>query len=280
MIHLYAHTDYRSDLDALRRMGALLKALRAEGVEAELLVNDYRAQLAGRELGLPPATTIETIHDIDAVAGYGDTVVIDSEEDPSPSLGRFRERFGAIYFVGESPEGCGSIPPFAEDGALVEERYEAARGVDKTPRTVLVYGDSDYDRTLLEHAPQLGELGMELYWGTYFFVKYEEELAAAFGTIHESDAYGELIETSQTVLTPMEQTALEAAAAGARTVWLDRSDARARPFAKYARSRGIETVTWGDWDTLEELLRSDGSVASVSSNAREWVRQILENNSQ
>ena len=52
MVFYYAHTGHKVGLERLRRGAALLKKLEAEGVEARLLVNDFRAGLAARELGV------------------------------------------------------------------------------------------------------------------------------------------------------------------------------------------------------------------------------------
>ncbi len=81
MIYLYAHTNMKKNLDSLRRTKALYHFLTKNGLECEILVNDYRAQLLGRDWGLPLATTVETIKDIDAVAKRGDRVIIDSDEE-------------------------------------------------------------------------------------------------------------------------------------------------------------------------------------------------------
>ena len=107
MICLYAYTNHRADLDSLRRMGALWEMLNRRGIEAELLVNDYRAQLAGRELGLPAATTVETIMDIDAVAQHGDTVVIDSPENAGERMERYVAKLERVIRV--SPCGGESL---------------------------------------------------------------------------------------------------------------------------------------------------------------------------
>ena len=224
MIYLYAYTNHRSDLESLRRMGALWEILHEAGIEAELLVNDYRAQLAGRELGLPPATTIETIMDIDAVAEYGDTVVIDSPEDAGERMERYVERFARVIRVmpggGESRYGERVLDPFDPE-TLLYRRYDSR---SREERTVLIYGDSDSDKRLLEASGVLAGRGWGLYWGHYFYVKYEDLLAERFDPIYESDEYPELIASARRVVTAMPQTALEAASAGAEVLYLRRGE--------------------------------------------------------
>ena len=276
MIHLYAYTNHRADLEALRRMGALWHALEARGIRAELVVNDYRAQLAGRELGLPPATTVENIMELDAVVSHGDTVVIDSPEDPGERLGYYVEKYAGVYTV----KPCGGESRFGETvlkaysgGAAVDPVYEAAAGLPKLPRRVLIYGDTDYDKRLLGAAEALGSLGLDLYWGTYFYVKYEEELARCFGTIHESEAYRELIEGSETVVTAMVQTAAEAIAAGARTIWLDRGETP-ECAAAVLESAGAARISWGEWERLEAVLGLERKETTLHNLVEAWAARI------
>jgi len=277
MIYLYAYTNHRADLEALRRMGALWRALESRGVRAELIVNDYRAQLAGRELELPPATTVENIMELDAVVSHGGTVVIDSPEDPGERLGFYVEKYEAVYRV----EPCGGTSRFGEtvleaynEGAVVDPVYEAASTV-KIPRKVLIYGDTDHDKRLLNAAEALGALGLDLYWGSYFYVKYEEELARCFGTIHESEEYRELIEGSETVVTAMPQTAAEAIVAGAKTIWLDRGETPTCA-TLLLESSGAVRIPWGDWSRLEAALAELRGETKLYNLVEEWAERIDE----
>ena len=272
MIYLYAYTNHRADLDSLRRMGALWEILSEAGIEAELLVNDYRAQLAGRELGLPAATTIETIMDIDAVAEHGDTVVIDSPEEAGERLGRYVEKFARVLRIvpggDESRYGELVVDPFAPETLLYRHYPERP----KKYRTVLIYGDSDADKRLLALSESLAGRGWSLYWGHYFYVKYEDLLAERFDPIFESEEYPELIAASRRIVTAMPQTALEAAAAGAEVLWIDRGEcpAASEMCERYGLSRlalaeiGDPEVAWSavsplppvDRERWRELLAS------------------------
>ena len=280
MIYLYAYSNHRSDLEALRRVGALWKELDARSVPAEILVNDYRAQLAGRELGLPPATTIETVTDIDAVAAYGDTVLIDSPEKiPDEVLEHYVSHFAKLFFVrscgGESRLSERILDPWDfRTGPVVSNEYFAAGDQTKSGR-VLIYGDSDYDKRLLNSLDAFDGLELELYWGSYFYVKYEEQMLKHFSAVHESEEYVELICRSETVVTAMPQTAVEAAAAGARTIWLDRGT-EPSCVAEALRRWGISRLDWNDLDKLNVLMQSCPPALLSSSASVFWMDALLD----
>jgi len=270
VIYLYAYTNHRADLDSLRRMGALWQILQEAGIDAELLVNDYRAQLAGRELGLPAATTIETIMDIDAVAEHGDTVVIDSPEEAGERMARYVETFARVLRIvpggGESRYGEVVIDPLAPASLL----YRFYGGAERDDERVVIYGDSDWDRMFLSGREAFRECGCSLYWGHYFYVKYEEELAEVFGTIHESDEYPELLSRCGSIVTAMPQTALEAAAAGARTLYLHRDGV-----SETVRSRltmlGVMSLGWKEAtdQTIDPAAAVFARIPTVST--RFWL---------
>lgn len=259
MIYLYAYTNHKADLDHLRRMGALWKLLDAEGIDAELLVNDYRAQLAAREMGLPLATTIETIRDIDAVAQHGDSVVIDSPEEAGERMGLYAEKFARLVRLvpcgAKSLYGEKVVDPFDPASWLIDPALGTFRGGEKSPRKLLVYRDSDPEKELLKERAFFEGLGLELYWGNYFYVKYEEVLAESFGTIHESEEYSDLITSSALIVTAMPQTALEAAAAGAAVIYLMRGNEPACLAERFDRL-GIARVPMGERPLLERAMES------------------------
>jgi hypothetical protein len=277
MIYLYAYTNHRADLDSLRRMGALWEMLKEAGIDAELLVNDYRAQLAGRELGLPLATTIETVVDIDAVAEFGDTVVIDSPEDAGERMERYVERFERVIRVlpcGEAGRyGETVVDPLSQEGWLIASRYTEATQSPKKGR-FLIFRDADPAKELLEHRESFDGLGLELYWGSYYYVKYEDLLAEHFTAIRESEEYAELVSEAETVVTAMPQTALEARTAGARVLYLDWGET---PDCFVGLLRGLEipVVPLGDRAALEAALATARPGASLSTG-RFWQDFVAE----
>jgi hypothetical protein len=273
VIYLYAYTNHRTDLDSLRRMGALWEILREGGIEAELLVNDYRAQLAGRELGLPPATTIETVLDIDAVAEYGDTVVIDSPEDAGERMGRYVERFARVLRVvpggGESACGEEVVDPFAPETILYRSYGRGGEGEG----TLLLYGDSDASKELLSLSERFAGRGWDLYWGHYFYVKYEDLLAERFARIRESEEYPELFGDYRRILTAMPQSALEAAAAGSELLFLAREGAE--DSAEALRKLGIPVVGSKDLAANPQEESGAATVSGIPRVDERYWRDLL-----
>jgi hypothetical protein len=98
MLYYYANTSHKMGLERLRRGAALLNRLNAEGKEeTQLLVNDFRAGLVARELGVTEYVTIEGIQDIDAIAQNGDSIVIDSMEDDHGRLVKYCQDFDKVW---------------------------------------------------------------------------------------------------------------------------------------------------------------------------------------
>ncbi len=279
MIYLYAYTNHRSNLDALRRMGALWHQLNRQGIKAELIFNDYRAQQLGRELGLPLATTVETIMELDGVVNFDDIVVIDSPESMGERLRFYVEKYKKVFLVKE----CEYKSRFGEeilnlyiDGALVDLCYEESSSITKENSSVLIYGDSDYHKELLDSAEALGALGLQLYLGSYFQVKYEAELEKFFNISYESDEYQTIINNSKTIVTPMVQTALEAFSAGARVIWLDRGK-DLDCVVELLDSIGIKRIHWEDWKELEKALDSTPlKYNSYANLLKEWATLIAQ----
>ncbi len=276
MIYLYAYSNHRSDLEHLRRMGALWRVLDQNGVAAELIVNDYRAQLAGRELGLSAATTIENIMELDALVGHDDILVIDSPEDAGKRLEYYVQKYRRVFRV--TP--CKEQSRYGEElfelysgGMLVDEIYFKT-AEEKRRRAVLIYGDSDWDKTLLKASSELAKFDLELYWGIYFHVKYEDELAQRFKTIHESEEYVQVIRDFETVITAMPQSAAEAAAAGAKVLWLDRGRSSSC-IAKALKDLGVTTIPWGEWERLPDLLEELKPASFYNNLLQEWAKRLI-----
>ena len=97
MLYYYANTGHKLGLERLRRGVALLNSLSSKGEETQLLVNDFRAGLVARDLGVTSYVTIETVQDIDAIAEAGNSIIIDSVEDDHGRLVKYCADFKQVW---------------------------------------------------------------------------------------------------------------------------------------------------------------------------------------
>jgi len=100
-LYYYAFTGHKYGLDRLKRAVVILKKLREDGIETMLLVNDFRAGLVAKDLGVAESVHIEGVQDIDAIAEIGDSVIIDSPEDDHGRLVKYCSDFKTVFRVSE-----------------------------------------------------------------------------------------------------------------------------------------------------------------------------------
>jgi len=221
MTYIYAYSNHKYGLSRLRRMAVLYRDLQEQGVEVEMLTNDFRAAAVIREHGVPTCTTIETVWDIDFVAQRGDSLIIDTPEDDRGKLEQYMEMFAEVSKVANSYD---EISRFGEKilfvDPMVDVYYTQCKKETNIERTVFFYGDSDPKKWIKTHLDRFANSQMELLLGEYFYVGYEVELAPAFFALHESDAYREIIAHSSRIVTCSAQTAYEARVAGAEVTYL------------------------------------------------------------
>lgn len=228
MLYYYANSGHKIGLDRVKRAAALLKALNDKGVETRLLVNDFRAGLAARELGLRDYVTIEGVMDIDAIADTGDAIIMDTPEDDRGRIEKYCSDFSHVFRFAHGTDDEVRVsevlfrPECSEESCIealiVDRMYEES--APKEERVLFFLSDADYDKEILCHSEFFKNSGMELLLGNYFFVKYEDELAELFDTLREAEEYEELLKTSSHIVTASGQTALEAHACGANVVYI------------------------------------------------------------
>ncbi len=255
MLYYYANTSHKMGLERLRRGAALLNRLNAEGKETQLLVNDFRAGLVARELGVSEYVTIEGIQDIDAIAQNGDSIVIDSMEDDHGRLVKYCQDFDKVWRFAHDNEdkSIHGETLLGTDTVMVDDTF--FEETKKEERVLFFLGDADYDKTILGNDGFFKAFDMELLLGNYFFVKYEDDLAKLFTTLHEPEEYEELIKTSTTIVTASGQTALEAKVSGAKVIYIALKD---NPLydRELLEKYGIPTMDSFDISALQELLNS------------------------
>lgn len=228
-LYYYTFTGHKIGLDRVKKAVVILKKLEEQGIETVLLVNDFRAGLVAREYGVQGAVTIEGIQDIDAIAEVGDSIIIDSPEDDHGRLVKYMSDFKRVFRFAESDDdksvyGEVLLTLDCEDESclssiIVNDVYFEAH--KKEDRMLFFLSDSDSDKTILSNADFFEGLDMELLLGNYFYVKYEDDLAKIFKTLHEPEEYVDLICSSSRVVTASIQTALEAKVAGAEVIYIE-----------------------------------------------------------
>jgi len=273
MIYLYAYTNHKENLDSLRRVKVIYDALQKEGIECEILVNEYRAQLLARDWGLPLATTIETIKDIDAVASVEDIILIDSPEELEGKVLEYPNNFKAVIYLNSTLEpvefkGAEIVDVYSKDGALYP-RLEVNKNRENS---IFIYGDSDYEKTIVKNLDYFKGTNLDLYWGIYFFVKYEDTIAQAFNNIIESEEYYEALEQYKTIYSSSLQIAIEAQANGAETYFVDLENIDKKVLNR-ANELGIEVVNKED---ISNINNKD-ELNIIIKNNDEHIVNILKN---
>ncbi len=273
-IYYYAYSGHKYGLDRVKRAVALIKALEKQGVEVNLLLNDFRAGLAARELGVMDSVTVETIWDIDAVAKRGDIVFIDSPEDDKGKLEHYSDEYNPLFYVVDSCDKKASydevmMKPDCDDAAecissiIIESDYFDI--VPKEERILFFFGDADYDKVVLSNADFFEGMGMELLLGHYFFIKYEDDLAKLFDVLHEPEEYRELICSSSTVVTFSAQCALDARAAEANAIYMKKPEDSACLLQEF-ETFGIKIIDGFDKEQLIEALDSSFNERKVPNS--------------
>lgn len=271
MLFYYANSGHKIGLERVRRGAALLKRLASKGIETQLLVNDFRAGLVAKELGVKEYVTVETVQDIDAIAQFGDSIIIDSPEDDHGRLVKYCEDFKNVwrFEVGNDDVSVhGEILFKAEckdescvDAVIIDDTYFEETA--KEERTLFFLSDADYDKTILSNEAFFKELDMELLLGNYFFVKYEDDLAKLFTTLHEPEEYIDLVKSSSCIVTASVQTALEAKSSGAKVIYIYLPDNDLYPVDRL-KIFGIETVNGFDAKEVAKYLENETKTPSTT----------------
>ncbi len=222
MIYLYAYTNFKDGLDSLRRVKVIYDYLTLQGKECEILLNEYRAQLIAKEWGLPLATTIETIKDIDAVAKEEDIILIDTPELIEGKVLTYSEKFKKVIYLNNRCEnvkfGNALVLDIYNPNNLIAPKIKSSK---KNGKTIFIYGDSDYEKTILKNLEIFKQKELDLYWGIYFFVKYEDIMKEVFNDIVESEEYYEILNEYEYVITSSVQVAIDCALNGIKIAFLE-----------------------------------------------------------
>jgi len=218
-LYYYVHTGHRYGLDRLRKAAVLFKRLQQEGIEAEVLLNDFRATIVAKELGIAHSTAIDSMYNIANIADVGDGLIIDTPELTDAILKQMCSYFKVVVRFGDDGQKFSEkvISQLHEDEncvqmLLVDPIY--FQTYEKKQRELVFVGDADYEKSLVKDNQDYSSFDLLL--GHYFFLDYEKELQPKFHKIVEEY---EAITQYATVLSKSIQTILEAGASGAKVCY-------------------------------------------------------------
>ena len=280
-IYYYAYSGHKYGLDRVKRAVAVIKSFAKEGREVELLLNDFRAGLVAKDLGVEDFTTIETFLDIDAVAERGDIVFVDTAEDVTSKLQRYCALFKFVFVVTDECEnkslyGEKIIGPMSGgniSSIMVDSIYND--DIDKNDRTLLFLGDADRSKDILSNVDFFESMDMELLLGSYFYMKYEEQISKYFSKLYEADEYSELIRSSSKIITSSRQTALEAIASNADVIYMKKDD-DPKCILEEFEELGIKLINYFDKNELQNRQKKE-KCATKSSNSADIVAKSIIN---
>ncbi len=255
-IYFYAKTDNRLGLQRLRRSIALMQEL--QDFDTYLMTTEFRsATYAKRVLGVKKAVGIEDFRNIGTICKRGDIIVYDSDEHNETIHQEMIEYFGKFFRISYDPKdepkkGEYLISPHRVgeniiNGVLVDKRYFVARNKAKR---LFFYGDSDYEKRLLEIAPQLQDFGFELLEGFYFFVDIAQKVEPYFTRVYESEEYLDIVPQAKLFVTHSAQSALEAAASGTKVVYFGEDE----EYLPLLQRAGVLHMGYFDASKLQEAV--------------------------
>ncbi|WP_201352393.1 hypothetical protein [Hydrogenimonas urashimensis] len=230
-LYYYINTGHRVGLDRLRRSAPVISALRQIGVDVTMLTNDFRAgEYAKEHLGIEKYVSVDVVRNIANIATPEDTLVFDSQEENRAMWDAMAAYFRGFVRVSDDPEdfisaGEGLISSMKSgEGILtvdiVNPRYFESGEYDGG--TWYFWGDDDYERRLLALADAFCGLDVSLLEGYYFFLQYGDELGNKFKRVEDSERYDEILMRAECFLSSSPQSVLEAMAAGARPVYIQK----------------------------------------------------------
>ncbi|BCD62912.1 hypothetical protein NitYY0826_C1800 [Nitratiruptor sp. YY08-26] len=249
-IYFYAQTDNRTGLDRLRRTVALLKEF--SEFDTYLMTTEFRsATYAKRVLGAKKAVGIEDFRNIGTICERGDIIIYDSDEHNPTIHQEMIQYFGKFFRISYDPdalpiEGEFLISPHKVgeriiNGVLVDRDYF---GEFRKEKRVFFYGDSDYEKKIVSLSEDLKEFELDLLEGFYFFVDISEKVKNYFKNIYDAEDYPEILQSAALFISHSAQSALEAAATGAKTIYFGHDEA----YEKILQRAGVVHI--GDFSKI------------------------------
>jgi hypothetical protein len=262
----YVHTGHRIGLDRFHRAVAIMNELQKE-IDITLLCSDFRIAAEAKEYGIKRSVGVDLVRNIPQIAHHGDRMIFDSAEINPTLLEDMTQFFPAFIRISDDPSEVKYdkeflISPYLEGegishAVIVNDRYYES--LPKTIPLALFFGDDDYEKDLEANQSLFAPLNMELLMGFYHFLGYENALKESFSTIHECEAYDEVIRHTDILISASPQAVLQSLVGGGKPIYLQRSD-YPRDFIPLFSSLNIPIV---EQLTQEHLMQA---ISTASSN--------------
>lgn len=261
----YVHTGHRIGLDRFHRAAAIVRELQKE-IDITLLCSDYRIAGEARTHGIKRAVGVDVVRNIPQIAQHGDKIIFDSAELNPVMHEDMTQFFSTFIRVSDNPADQKHpaeflISPYLEgegicNAMMIDERYRQT--VPKSIPVSVFFGDDDYEKDLEKIQSIFAPLKADLLMGYYYFLGYENALEKSFAHIYESEAYDDVIQKSQVLITASPMAALQNLASGGSPVYFQRLD-YTDEFIPYLKSLNVEIV---DSLNLEYLMHSIRNTSS------------------
>ena len=283
-IYYYVHTGHRFGLDRFRKAVSIINSL--PELEITLLTSDYRIASSSKEFGVKRAIGIDVLRNIPNVANHGDILIYDSDEHNEDQLKDMIYFFSKFIRVGtlmndSIRDGEYLINPYiqnSENSINANPINELFFGeFEKKIEQLQFFGDDDYDKDLLKYSSKFENLNSDLLLGFYYFLGCEDEFQPYFKTIHETEDYDEVVQSTKSLITSSYQTALESLVSGGEPIYIERED-RDDSVNQMLENYGIPVIkSFNSKDILETLnsKKSYKVLKNRNSEIREFLLKII-----
>ncbi len=260
----YVHTGHRIGLDRFHRAVAILNEL--QDLDITLLCSDFRIASEAKAYGIKRAVGVDLVRNIPQIAQHGDKIIFDSEEINPTLLEDMTLFFSTFIRISDNQNDIKHakeflISPYLSGekiatGVVVHERYQ--QQLPKTIPMALFFGDDDYEKDLEKNQEMFASYNMELLMGYYHFMGYEKALQKSFTSIHESEAYDEVIRYTDILISGSPMAVLQNLTSGGRPIYLQRPD-YTRDFILLFEKMGIPIVEGYNKEKLIEVINRQSS---------------------
>lgn len=281
----YVHTGHRIGLDRFRRAATIIRSL--GDVDITLLCSDFRIAQIARDFGVQKSVGVDVVRNIPQIADNGDQLIFDSEEANPIMLDDMRQYFSTFIRVSDDAHDIKHpkellISPYLQGDGICNAYAVGDEFFTQKPKDIKIsffFGDDDYEKDLEKNIPFLEALDAELQLGFYYFLDYEDFLKNKFKKHHEFDAYEEMIQRTDILITASPQAVLESLASGGRPIYLQRAD-YTRNFIELFEQLEVPVVEILDIDQVTSIInamesKKDSKIEQFSEKISVFIKENL-----